>query len=426
MPGSYWKGSALSVVFVLVPLFLSGCSTVRETGTVTEKGPVTRQITTGWNNYLYDHNRTNASTEKLTLPQSRFWKKKIPSKGLSSPVLSNGTLYVGTTKGLYSFDLKSGKILWKFKTAFPVEAPPAVTGGVVCFGTTGGTLYCLDSTNGKELWRFRAHSEILSAPLIAGETVTDQRVYFTSSDMRVYALLLSSGEKLWSYRRTAFKTLYPRFHNSPALSDGRVYMLFPDGYLVTLKADTGKDLWAKKVIADPLLTDRRRRTPLVLDGYVYIINDKGVLLEIAADTGVVREFSHITKAVDFTITDHTVTDRAVTDRAVFIAGREEVAAFDLDEGKVLWRSPLSHGESYSVFATGKHFFVLSNYTSDPLGFGVFSKTKGHIEAFSLGDGTSLWSRNLAGAVASYGTASEGHISLVTAKGTLEVFGPEGP
>jgi outer membrane protein assembly factor BamB len=426
MPGNYWKGSALSVLFILVPFFLSGCSSVREKGAVAEKGTVGIQVSTGWNNYLHDHNRTNASQEELTLPQSRFWKKKIPSRGLSSPVLSDGTLYVGTTKGLYSFDLESGKILWKFKTPFPVEAPPTVSGGMVCFGTTGGTLYCLNSSNGEELWRFLARSEILSAPLIADETATDQKVYFTSSEMRVYALSLSSGEKLWSYSRTAFKTLYPRFHNSPALSDDRVYMLFPDGYLVSLKADTGKELWAKKVLDDPLLTDHMRRTPLVLNGYVYIINDKGVLLEIAADTGVVREFVRMTKVVDFTITDKTVMDRTVMDRTVFIAGREEVIAFNLDEGKVLWKSPLSHGESYSVFAAGKHLFVLSNYMSDPLGLGLLTKRKGHIEAFSLSDGTPRWGRNLSGAVASYGTASEGHISLVTAKGTLEVFGPGSP
>jgi outer membrane protein assembly factor BamB len=374
----------------------------------------------GWNTYLYDHKRTNASNEKLTLPQSPLWKKKIPSEGLSSPVLFEGTLYVGTRKGLYSFALDSGKILWRFKTSFPVEAPPTVSDNAVCFGTTGGIVYCLDRKSGDELWRFQARSEILSAPLIAGDTVKERRVYLTSSDMRVHALTLSSGEKLWSYARNDFKTVSPRFHNSLALSEGRLYMLFPDGYLVSLKADTGRELWIKKVMDDPLSTGRTRRTPLALNGYVYIINDKGVVLEIDSASGTLREGSRIIKAVDFTIIGN-----AVKDRRIFIAGREEIMALDLSTGEVLWKSPLTRGESYCLFATEEHLFVLSNYKSVPLGIELLSKRKGRIEAFSLNDGTPLWGRNLSGAVASYGAASEDHIFLVTAKGRLEVFGPKG-
>jgi outer membrane protein assembly factor BamB len=117
-------------------------------------------------------------------------------------------------------------------------------------------------------------------------------------------------------------------------------------------------------------------------------------------------------------------DRTVADRRIFIAGRKEVMAFDLSTGEVLWKSLLARGESHTMLATGKHLVVLSNYQTVPLGFAFLARTKGYIEAFSISDGTPLWGKHLGGAVASDGTASEGHISLVTAKGTLEVFRPD--
>jgi outer membrane protein assembly factor BamB len=362
-------------------------------------------------------------SKKLDLPPSPYslvWKKKVHSDGLSSPVLDDGILYVGSDKGLYAISFDSGDTLWNFKTSSPVEAPAAVQGNTVCFGTREGVFYCLERSSGEELWRYQARSEILSSALISGDTV-----YFNSADMKVHALSVTTGEKLWSYGRTALETVYPMFRNSPVLADDRLYLLFPDGYLVSLKAGTGRELWENRVMEEPILSDGTFRSPFIFNDHVYVIDDRGALVKIDRYTGTRKEDYRMTKAVDFTAEERNAEDQRTPFVRIFVAGREEVMAFDLLTGTVLWKSPVTSGESYTLFVKGEHLYLLTNYETNPLGFGIFKKMKGNIEAFRLSDGTPLWVKKLDGAAASQGAVYKGRIFLVTAKGTLEVFALDG-
>lgn len=375
---------------------------------------------------ISDPHKTPGEKEKVDLPPSpynRVWKKKLPSEGLSSPVYSDGTLYLGSKKGLHAFSFDTGRELWRFKTSTAVDAVPTVDGRAVCFGTRGGVFYCVDRSSGEELWRYHARSGIVSSALISGDMV-----YFASNAMKVHALSLSSGEKLWSYGRTAFDTVYPMFRNLIALSDERLYILFPDGYLVTLKADTGKGIWEKKVMDNPILTDGMCLTPFINNGHVYVMNDKGAIVKIDANTGAtIRDYQE-TKAVDFAVEDRKA--RRADERndaltRIFILGKEEVLALELPTGKVLWRSAVSSGNASTFFLEGEHLYVLTNYETSRFRLGFFKILKGRIEAFRLSDGTPLWVEKLDGAASSEADVYRDRIYLVTAKGTLQVFAPKG-
>jgi outer membrane protein assembly factor BamB len=408
MPRGYSKRYFLSVPAVILILLFSGCSSVRE------RYPLNRFM--GGQKAEGEERKSDPRVKspaprnvKSALSSSPVWNKSIDSEGLSSPAHFENSLYVGYEKGLLALTLESGKRLWRFKTPYPVQTPPAVSDRLICFGTSEGVLYCLDRKSGKELWHYQARSGLVSAPLITGDTV-----YFTSSDMKLCALALETGEKLWTYSRRSYTIVSPMFNNSPILSNGKLFVMFPDGYLVSLTPDTGRVLWEKRVLDEPILSTLTRGTPVVLDTVLYVMSDEDVLLEIEGDTGKAREVFHASGAVDFT----------VTDRTVFIATREEVMAVDLNKGKALWRRPVSRGEGSSIFAAGGHVFVLSYYTHKPFGFGVFARKKGHLEALSQADGTSLFKRRLNSPVPSSGTASARYFSYVTSKGTLEVFGPK--
>jgi outer membrane protein assembly factor BamB len=373
--------------------------------------------------FSYSSGTKEEPRKKLDLPDSPYslvWKKKVHSEGLSTPVLYDGILYVGSKKGLYAISFDSGDTLWNFKTSSPVEASAAVQGNTVCFGTKGGVFHCLERSGGEELWRYQARSEILSSALISGDTV-----YFNSADMKVYALAVTTGEKLWGYGRTALETVYPMFRNSPVMADDRLYLLFHDGYLVSLKAETGKELWETKVMDEPILSYGTFRSPFISNDHVYVINDSGALVKIDRDSGARKEDYRMTKAVDFTAEDRNAEDQRTPFMRIFVAGKDEVMAFDLATDTVLWKSPVTSGESYTLFVKGEHLYLLTNYETNPLGFGVFKKMKGSIEAFRLSDGTPLWIKKLDGAAASQGAVHEGKIFLVTAKGTLEVFALDG-
>ncbi|MBI5810603.1 MAG: PQQ-binding-like beta-propeller repeat protein, partial [Deltaproteobacteria bacterium] len=176
-----------------------------------------------WEAYLYDVQRTNHAQAGLPVPLKTSWTRDIspfiilhryPEEQASSPVLSGGALFIGSVNGrFYAFDARSGSLLWKFDSGYPVEAAAASEDGAVCFGSSGGVLRCLKAEDGTLVWIYQMKSEITSSPLIK-----DGRIYVSSADDRLTALDLKTGERIWSYSRSTFASVAPRIKASPALS----------------------------------------------------------------------------------------------------------------------------------------------------------------------------------------------------------------
>ena len=84
-------------------------------------------------------------------------------------------------------DQKSS-LKWKFKTETGVTSP-AVSDGVVYFGSEDDHLYAVDIKTGKEKWKFESGDSIYYTPV-----VSDGVVYFGSKDKHLYALDTKTGE----------------------------------------------------------------------------------------------------------------------------------------------------------------------------------------------------------------------------------------
>ncbi len=370
-----------------------------------------------WSTLFKDARRTNVAAESVGLPPDSEWRKDIsprfeflkayPPEQLSSPVISSGTLYVGSTnQRLYAYDLRRGKKRWRFDAAYPVESTPTVGRGMVCFGTAEGVLYCLDELSGKELFRFQALSEITSSPVIS-----EGVVYFASSDNRVYALSAVTGRMLWNYHHTTVETVQLRTTASTAVTDRRLFHLFSDGVLVCLDLSSGRELWTKELIKDFLRALPARRTPMLRDGRVYVIDEKGSVVVLEASTGEVSAVFGSIKAVDFVVIDHTL----------IVAGTDKVAVIDMDRGTVVWEKDVPLGPIASVFSDKEHLFVLSNHESRLWGIKYFSRTHGYIQALSLSTGEIVWTKKLSATINSAGALSEDHLALFTDKGIIEVY-----
>ncbi len=72
-------------------------------------------------------------------------------------------------------DIKTGQEKWKFKTGDQVASSPAVSDGVVYFGSDDSYLYAVDIKTGQEKWKFKTGDEVFSSPAIS-----DGVVYFGS------------------------------------------------------------------------------------------------------------------------------------------------------------------------------------------------------------------------------------------------------
>ena len=124
------------------------------------------------------------------------------------------------TKGLN----KLNEIKWQFKTGGEINSSPAISDGVVYFGSEDSYLYAVNIKTGQEKWKFKTKAGIYSSPAIL-----DGVIYFGSEDSYLYAVDIKTGQEKWKFKTEA------QIFSSPAISDGVVYFGGGDSYLYALQ-----------------------------------------------------------------------------------------------------------------------------------------------------------------------------------------------
>ncbi len=195
----------------------------------------------------------NYNSPSVKSEPSVRWKVKTEGQIISSPVLDNNTVYIGSEDHkLYAIDASTGKIRWTYKTKGAVSSTPLVANGKVMFLSYDGFFYALNQKNGKLIWKFKTQGEskfnvkdyyngsfqpdfwdfYLSSAIVANELV-----YFGSSDSHVYALSIESGKLIWSYKTGG------SIHSSPAIHENSLVVGSWDSKFYCLDASTGKKKW---------------------------------------------------------------------------------------------------------------------------------------------------------------------------------------
>jgi eukaryotic-like serine/threonine-protein kinase len=193
------------------------------------------------------------------------WKFHTDGPVISSPVVANETVYVGSSDHyLFALDLSMGTEKWKFKTGSRVTSSPAVLNGAVYFGSYDGYYYAVNSTTGLVKWEFKTGGEHrfeakhLHGMQPASETMPDPfdvylsspaawngSVYFGSSDGNIYAVDAVTGGLRWKFQTGDV------VHASPAISESTLFIGSWNSYFYALDAMSGKEKWRFKTGEDP-------------------------------------------------------------------------------------------------------------------------------------------------------------------------------
>ena len=84
---------------------------------------------------------------EMTANPSFLWSLPTGVRTISSPVLSDGVIYFGNSKGtLYAIN-ETGKIIWSLETGKTIEAPPLVFGDKVYVGSSDGVFRAINKLN---------------------------------------------------------------------------------------------------------------------------------------------------------------------------------------------------------------------------------------------------------------------------------------
>jgi outer membrane protein assembly factor BamB len=158
---------------------------------------------------------------------------------LSSPVIANGVVYIGSgDQNVYALDASTGALRWTFATGDVVHASPAVANGVVYVGSWDRNLYAIDASTGRERWRYTTGNDttiynqigIASSAAVAGGLV-----FVGGRDGHFHVVDAATGQLKWKHNNRGGWTIA-----SPAVKDGIVYFPTSDGTrFKALEASTG-------------------------------------------------------------------------------------------------------------------------------------------------------------------------------------------
>lgn len=355
-----------------------------------------------WPQAMADARHTSHAAEALIPPLKMDWSKDMGGPVVSSPVISNGTVYAANSdkQTLLALDERTGGQLWQFKTDSTIESTPAVVNGSVFLGSYDGYIYRLDAASGRMLWRSNVNSGMYSSPL-----VYDGRVYVGTDGDVFYALDVETGRSLW--------TLNNITQSSPAAWNGRIYIgtygyqrssqvavgdtSIMHGMFYALDASSGNVTWSYDC------GDQVHSSPSIFNGTVYVADHSGMLYAFDADSGKVKWQYDLGYYTDTSPSIDEVTG------SVYIGTYGgHVFALDASDGSLKWTSGFL-GPIYSTLAVSGN--DLYGATQD-----------GTMFALSAVDGSSLWKYDTgASEIFSSPAIADGRLFIGTMDGKLMAF-----
>ena len=224
--------------------------------------------------------RPDFSVNKEYKHVKRVWHKALQGGIYSTPVTDGERLFIGDDIGcMYALDIRSGKTLWTFPTGMRIVGSPAVSDGVVVFGSANYNIYGLDANTGKERWHITTNQAVMGAATIhdgvayigggdgrmfaidihTGKVkwsfdelknyvltrplVYRDKLYFGCWDTHLYALNLSDGSLAWKWNNGKGNPKLSPASVWPVAADGKIFITAPDRYFTCLDAETGALVW---------------------------------------------------------------------------------------------------------------------------------------------------------------------------------------
>jgi outer membrane protein assembly factor BamB len=325
------------------------------------------------------------------------WKVSIGEGGgyrriiMAQPVILNDTVYTMDSDAVVSaFALADGNRLWRVDTK-PKDNDDSgnVGGGLAADGTTLyavnglSNMVALDLATGKEKWRQTIDVPARSAPMIA-----DGRVFVTTITNRLLAFTAADGRPLWTHIAAEPVTA---MLGQPAAAyyGGLVIAGFGSGELACLRADSGSVVWTDGLGASEgrasgadLLSIRG--LPVIVNGLVYAIGMGGLLICNDVPSGR-RVWERQVAGED--------TPYIAGDWMFVISAQQELAAVNINDGRISWITPLPRwedpdkrkytqtwfgpllvGDRLIVTGTSDDALSISPYTGEIIGHMTLSST----------------------------------------------------
>lgn len=340
---------------------------------------------------------TPSATPNPLASVSQLWVFKPAYSIVSSPILSNGLLYIASgnsgtgTLALYCINPSTGAQVWNCTSFF---ASFTVSGGYVFLGGAAygasyslqGVVSCLDATTGLQLWNFSGGTSF-SQPLVSnGVVYVGGYEYSLSSGVNVgsiFAFNASTGNNLWTFQgqqNTRFGSQPLVLHDTTLYALSAAYDSADASYhsaMYVLNSSDGKQLWnytapgsfgslvaagQNLVITSSYLDTRNNIDAETSGGYIY----EGGILALDAQDG--------TPLWNYPIDSSVGTPITVGNTVYVTTGEGTICAFNTVDGSIVWKYTVGMGLG-TILSVDGYLYVGSS-------FGVY--------CFNAANGAIIW------------------------------------
>jgi outer membrane protein assembly factor BamB len=172
------------------------------------------------------------------------WSVDLPSRSESSPLVSDGMVFVGSEDGtVYALRENTGHIVWTYHAEGAVKASPTLHDGTLYFGDYAGDLQAVSERTGRLRWKSGSEGAPLgSGTFYSTAAVAYGRVYLGNTDGRIYAYDERTGSLDWAVQTGAYVYASPAVADAPKLGP-TIYLGSYDGNFYAINARTGAIDW---------------------------------------------------------------------------------------------------------------------------------------------------------------------------------------
>jgi len=331
---------------------------------------------------------TGVTQTAVPLSLKVAWTYEAAEPIESSAAISDGVVYLGAqTAELLALDLRTGKLLWKYKTTEGIgESSPCVADGVVYVGDLAGVVHAVGK-DGKGLWTFKTGGEIKASPV-----VFQDRVLIGSYDETLYCLAAKSGKVLWQFR------INGPVHCTVSIAGGVAYVSGCDEIFRAIRISDGKEVYnvssGAYTGASPALQG--------LTAFFGTFSNEVLSVDLQSRQ-VVWRYENKQRQFPF------YSSAALADGKVVLGGRDKlVHCLDAKSGKALWTfATRGRVDSSPAVAAGR-IYIGSN--------------DGRFYVLQLATGAKVWEFEAGAALSASPALAEGKVVIGAQDGRLYCFG----
>jgi outer membrane protein assembly factor BamB len=246
----------------------------------------------------------------------------MPASSWPNTTMVENKLIIANNNAVYAISSDNGRLIWQFpnkpdRTRSQLYASPAYIDESLVVGSDNKHVFTIDINNGNEIWSFDAtNNRSGTAPI--GVSTGSQLAFFTSENT-LYALNISTGQKVWQFESK--EDLWA----PPAANSRSVYLPGMDHSLTSIDIESGSLMWTqdlKGALAD---------SPTIYQDTLYLGSLSNKAYAIDAINGRIRW--------EFETKGWVWGSPAVVDEQVFISDLDGyVYALNRETGRQYWAS----------------------------------------------------------------------------------------